>query len=112
MSVYTDEMVARLAEVYKPDASDEIRRAQVDELAKEFGVSTRSVIGKLTTEGLYTPYTKVESAPKEKAETRKEIVADIAGMLGLSADSLASFCFANKGDLEVARTALSDKIDE
>lgn len=105
-SAYTDEMVERMREVYDPKATESVRDAQIDELVAEFGLSRRSVIGKLTSEGLYVPREKVVSAPKEKAETREEIVNDIAHILNIANDQLSSFKRANRPDLLVLRDAI------
>lgn len=113
MSRYTPEMIARMKEVYTPDASDEVRRAQVKELAVEFTaelgeeVSVRSVTGKLTTEDLYVPYAKIEKEVKPKAETRDSIVDSLAETLGLKVTDIASFKRSNRGDLINLREAVN-----
>jgi len=108
-SAYSEEMVARLREVYDPEASEEVRDAQIDELVVEFGLSRRSVIGKLTSEGLYVPREKVQSEPKEKAETREEIVNSIADALHINVEMLASFKRANRPDLLALREAITSE---
>ena len=113
MSKYTDEMIERMKVVYDPKASDDVRRAQVKELAAELNevsdeeITARSVIGKLTTEGIYVPYSVVEKEVKPKAETRDEIVEDLASTLGLEVASIASFKRSNRGDLLTLREAVT-----
>jgi hypothetical protein len=94
---YTDEMVARLREGYDPSASDEVRRAQVAQLADELGKSAASIRAKLTSEGIYVAYAK---APAGKNTVRKAtIVAAIAAQLGVNEEVVESLEKANKAAL-------------
>ena len=89
---YTDEMVVSMVEQYTATPT----RATVDALAMEFGKSARSVIAKLSREGVYVaqkPTTK-SGAPIVK---KSELVEQIEGHLGISVPSLAK---ATKTDLD------------
>ena len=72
---YTEEQVVHMIEAYqaKPD------RITVDTLAKDLNKSTKSIIGKLSREGVYRKAvykTKTGELPITKAE----IIVEIAGM--------------------------------
>ena len=85
---YTDEMVARLHEVYDGTADEEVRDAQVAQLAEELGKSAQSIRAKLTREKLYVPKAKV---PAGKNTVRKAaLVAAIADELGMDHDAAGS----------------------
>ena len=85
---YTDEMVARLHEVYDGEASEAERDAQVAALAQELGKSAASIRAKLGSEGIYVPKTK---APKGKNTVRKaELVAKVAAELDMDVDAAGS----------------------
>ena len=102
---YTDAMVARLHEGYDGSASDADRKAQVTALAAELGKSEASVRAKLTSEGIYVPYSK---APAGKNSVRKAaIVAAIANELGVSEEMAESLEKANKAILARIFTALA-----
>jgi len=91
---YTDAMVARLHEGYDGNASDADRKAQVAELAAELGKSEASIRAKLTSEGIYVPYSK---APAGKNTVRKAaLVAAIAEKLGVHVEVVESLEKANK----------------
>ena len=107
---YTDEMVARLAEVYNGKATDEVRKAQVQELADELGKSPASIRAKLTREGLYVALTK---APAGKAVVRKaQLVTAIASQLSVDEDIIGSLEKATKDTLKRVLTALAEKAAE
>lgn len=76
---YTDEMVARLHEVYDGKASDKDRRAQIKTLADELGRSEASVRAKLTNEGIYVKYDK--PTPKKGGVKKADLVTAIAKVL-------------------------------
>ena len=91
---YTEAMVARLHEVYDGSATDEVRKALVAELAAELGKSEASIRAKLTSEGIYVPYSK---APAGKNTVRKAaLVAAIAEKLGVHIEVVESLEKANK----------------
>lgn len=91
---YTDEMVARLHEVYQPDASEADREAQIVALSDELGKNIQSIRAKLTSEGVYVPKAK---APAGKNTVRKAVlVAAIAEKLGVHVETVESLEKANK----------------
>lgn len=102
---YTDEMVARMKEVYDGSASDADRKAQVAALAAELGKSEASVRAKLTSEGVYVPYSK---APAGKNTVRKAtLVAAIAAQLDVAEEVVESLEKANKVALALIYKALA-----
>ena len=102
---YTDVMVARLHEGYDGSATDEVRKAQVAELAAELGKSEASIRAKLTSEGIYVPYSK---APAGKNTVRKAaLVAAIASQLDVHVETVESLEKANKVALALILKALA-----
>ena len=102
---YTDEMVARLHEVYDGEASEKDRDAQVAQLAEELGKSPASVRAKLTREGVYVAKSK---APAGKAGVRKaDLVTAIAEKLGVDEDVVGSLEKATKNALTRVNDALT-----
>jgi len=103
---YSDEAVEALRAGYNPDASADERAAQVAALAENLGRSTRSIVAKLTSLGLYIKpeyVGKNGSAPESKAE----IVARIAPMIGLNEEQAESLEKANKNVLHAIERALT-----
>lgn len=101
---YSDEAVARLHAVYDGEASDEIKRAQVAQLAEELGKSAGSVRAKLVREGIYVPYAKVE---KNGTSVRKaELVQAIADEIDVDVDVVGSLEKATKVALGKVLAAL------
>ncbi len=94
---YTDSMVAQLHEGYDPSAPEAERTAQVAALADNLGRNVRSIIAKLTREGLYVPKAKV---PAGKAPVRKaQLVQLIADQLTVDVDVIGSLEKATKNTL-------------
>ena len=97
---YTDEMVATMVDQY----SAEPTKATVEALASTFGKSTRSIIAKLSREGVYVAQprtTKAGTAIVRKAD----IVAEIAQLLGAhESDTMSTLGKASKADLLTLKT--------
>ena len=96
MSVnYTEEQVKHMVEAYqaKPD------RSTVDALADELNKSVKSIIGKLSREGVYTK-TVYKTKTGEDPVTKKELVEELAGILDISADSIVGLEKSPKADLK------------
>lgn len=94
---YTDSMVEKLHAGYTPDAEETVRTAQVSALALDLGRNVRSIIAKLTREGLYVPKAKV---PAGKAPVRKaQLVQLIADQLSVDVDVIGSLEKATKNTL-------------
>lgn len=70
----------------------------VEALASAFGKSTRSIIAKLSREGVYKAKERV-SKTGEPIKSKEEFVEDIAALLGCSADDLTGLEKANKTTL-------------
>lgn len=90
-TAYTAEQTAELLSVYDPAAEKDVRDAVVQDMAEKFGKSVKSVIAKLSREGVYK---KAERVRKDgTAVVKKEDLATKIGeLVGLSegeADSLA-----------------------
>ena len=102
---YTPAMVARLHEGYDGSAPEDVRDAQIAELAAELGKSAASIRAKLTHEGIYVPKAK---APAGKASVKKAvIVAAIAELLGVHVEAVESLEKANKAALARIYNALA-----
>ena len=96
MSVnYTEEQVKHMVEAYqaKPD------RSTVDALADELNKSVKSIIGKLSREGVYKK-TVYKTKTGEDPITKKELVEELAGILDISANSIVGLEKSPKADLK------------
>ena len=75
---YNDEQVAYMTKTYQ----EEPTRETVENLAEELDKSVKSIIGKLSREGVYKrTYYKTKTG--ENPVTKLEIVESIAGLLGV-----------------------------
>jgi len=100
VSKFTEQMVEKMVATYDSEASDTERRAQVKSLADEFNLTTRQIIGKLSTmpdRVTYTPY--AAKAPRVRKATNIEIVGTIAEAIGSTVNDLASLERASKAAL-------------
>ena len=87
---YTEAQVATIVEGYKAGTS-------VEDLATQVGKTVKSVVAKLSREGVY----KAKAANKGKASTTKaDLIAKLALELGLEAVVIASLEKATKEALE------------
>lgn len=84
MSTYTDKETEYMVEVYTGSPS----RTTVDELAEQLQRSKKSIIGKLSREGVYRREVYV-SKTGAKPVTKVEIVSNIAEGLGIDTGTLA-----------------------
>ena len=101
---YTDNMVARLHEVYDGEAAEEVRDAQVAQLAEELDRSPASIRAKLTREQIYVPKSK---APAGKASvTKAQLVTQIAEAMEVDEDVIGSLEKATKVTLNKVLAAL------
>ena len=91
---YTDEMVSTMTEQYQANPT----RETVDALAREFGKTTRSIIAKLSREGVYVAQPRTTKTG-EPIVSKNEIVNDIASLLQVEVDDIASLEKATKIDL-------------
>lgn len=88
---YTVEQVAQIVEQYKAGV-------ELDQIANTVGKTVRSVVAKLSREGVYTPKAKAVGAGRV---TKEDLVAKIAKSLGFEQGALASLAKASKEDLEL-----------
>jgi len=100
---YTKDQTQYMIEKYKTNPS----RNTVEELADEFSKSVKSVIGKLSREGVYRREV-YKTKTGENPVTKVEIVANIADSLGLETDSLAGLEKAPKSTLKTIERVLSE----
>ena len=102
---YTDEMVATMTEQYVANPT----RDTVDALAREFGKTTRSIIAKLSREGVYVAQPRTTKTG-EPIVSKNEIVNDIASLLQVEVDDIASLEKATKIDLKNLMSRLSEVV--
>jgi len=103
---FTAEQSAKLQSDYTKNPTKETVAA----LAAEMGKSTRSIIAKLVNLGVYQKPAKDE-ASEGKAETKGEIVAQIAKTAGVAEEVFSSLEGATKKALLALRDALNAKAD-
>ena len=100
---YTKDQTEYMIERYKTSPS----RDTVEELADEFSKSVKSVIGKLSREGVYRREV-YKTKTGENTVTKVEIVESIADCLGLESESLAGLEKAPKSTLKTIEKVLSE----
>ena len=96
---YTDEMVAEMHELYTANPT----RETVDIIATNFGKSVRSVIAKLSREGIYVSQPRVTKTG-EPVIRKAELVAQVEGQFGIELPTLVK---ASKADLQTLLNAIS-----
>ena len=96
---YTDEMVAQMTEQYSANPT----RETVDELAETFGKTTRSIIAKLSREGVYIAQPRTTKSG-EPVVAKAELVAQIEAHFGIELTTLVK---AGKQDLQRLVDAIS-----
>ena len=96
---YTDEMVAQMTEQYSANPT----RETVDELAETFGKTTRSIIAKLSREGVYIAQPRTTKSG-EPVVAKAELVAQISEHFGIELPTLVK---AGKQDLQRLVDAIS-----
>ncbi len=105
---YSAEVTAQLLADYAASAKDD---AAVKSLAEKFGKAARSIVAKLSREGVYVKKeykTKAGGIPVSK----EQHVKAIAAFMGVDADKLESLEKANKGVLQLIESALKDSAQE
>ena len=98
---YTEEQVKQMIEEY----SAKPNRETVENLADMFDKSIKSIIGKLSREGVYKK-TEYVTKTGEKPETKLEIVQELADKLELSTTALAGLEKAPTQSLKNLRSAI------
>ena len=89
---YTTEMVAEMTKLYTANPT----RDTVDVLAKQFAKTTRSIIAKLSREGVYIAQPRITKTG-EPVVRKAELVAQINTTLGIALPTLVK---ASKADLQ------------
>jgi len=89
---YTEEMVSQMTEAYSANPS----RETVDELAQTFGKTTRSIIAKLSREGVYIAQPRTTKSG-EPVVAKSELVAQLEAHFGIELPTLVK---AGKQDLQ------------
>ena len=96
---YTDEMVNAMTEAYTANPT----RDTVDALADKFGKTTRSIIAKLSREGVYVAQPRTTKSG-EPVVSKSELVATINELFGIEMPTLVK---AGKQDLQRLVDAIS-----
>jgi len=98
---YTPEMVDTMKQEYIANPT----RETVEKLANELDKSIKSVIGKLSREGVYQK-TEYLTKAGEKPVTKQEIVETIAGILAVEYQALAGLEKSPKSSLKLLEETL------
>ena len=107
MSVnYTEEQVELMIEAYKSNPS----RETVENLAEDLDKSIKSIIGKLSREGVYKK-TVYKTKTGEDPETKKEIVQDLSLTLDIEYETVAGLEKSPKVALKILRSAINECLD-
>ena len=96
---YTEEMVNTMTEAYTANPT----RETVDALAEQFGKTTRSIIAKLSREGVYVAQPRTTKS-SEPVISKAELVAQIAEHFDIEVPTLVK---AGKQDLQRLVDAIS-----
>ena len=96
---YTDEMVTEMHTLYEANPT----RETVDILATKFGKSVRSIIAKLSREGIYVAQPRVTKTG-EPVVRKAELVAQIEDHFSIEIPSLVK---ASKADLQSLLNAIN-----
>ena len=84
-------------------------RDTVDALAREFGKTTRSIIAKLSREGVYIAQPRTTKSG-EAIVSKGELVSEVATVLGVEVDDIASLEKATKVHLKALVERLSEVV--
>jgi len=95
---YTDEMVAQMTDQYVANPT----RETVDGLAKQFGKTTRSIIAKLSREGVYVAQPRTTKTG-EPVVSKAQFVTAIEGHFDIAMPTLVK---SGKQDLQKLAEAL------
>ena len=104
---YTEVQAAEMLAQYDPQASAEVREAQVKHFATKYGKTVRSIVAKLSRMQVYVPKAYVSKTGEKPV--RKNAHADAIGaILRLSENETESLTKANKTALVKIFTALAN----
>jgi Zn-dependent M32 family carboxypeptidase len=104
---YTQEQVDHMVEAYK----EKPERATVDMLAEDLDKSVKSIIGKLSREGVYKK-TVYKTKTGESPVTKKELVVELSELVGLEYDRLTGLEKSPKADLKALVEVLREEYNE
>ena len=104
---YNEEQTKRIVEAYQSSPN----RETVEALAKELSKSIKSIIGKLSREGVYKK-TVYKTKTGESPITKKEIVEQIAELLLIDYGLVAGLEKSPKADLKILRSAIDDSLEK
>jgi len=104
---YTQEQVDHMVEAYK----ERPERATVDMLAEDLDKSVKSIIGKLSREGVYKK-TVYKTKTGESPVTKKELVVELSELVGLEYDRLTGLEKSPKADLKALVEVLREEYNE
>jgi hypothetical protein len=93
---YTEAQTAELVEAFKANATE----ATVKMFAERFDKSTRSIVAKLSREGVYVAKDKTKGEGAAKAATKADLVAQLESMFELDKGTLESLEKGSKAALE------------
>ena len=102
---YTDEQVSYMVKEYQANPS----RETVDTIAEELGKNARSVIAKLSREGVYVTQPKVTKRG-EPVIKKAELVMELCTILGIDHSEIATLEKATKADLQNLINRLSQLV--
>ena len=98
---YTEEQVKHMVAEYTSNPT----RETVENLAEELDKSVKSIIGKLSREGVYKK-TEYLTKTGEKPITKLELVEELAELLEINSTALAGLEKAPKSALKALREAI------
>ena len=104
---YMQEQVDHMVEAYK----ERPERATVDMLAEDLDKSVKSIIGKLSREGVYKK-TVYKTKTGESPVTKKELVVELSELVGLEYDRLTGLEKSPKADLKALVEVLREEYNE
>lgn len=108
MSVnYTEQQVQHMIEEYKNNPT----RETVENLAEELNKSIKSIIGKLSREGVYQK-TVYKTKTGEDPVTKKELVEELSDLVGIEYDMISGLEKSPKIDLKRLVEILREEEDE
>ena len=104
---YTNEMTDEIVASYKVADTEDARASVVEAMANKFGKTTRSIVAKLSREGVYVAKT-AKTKTGAKVQTKAAMVDEIAVALGAGRDDLASLENASKDALAKVLLAVGE----
>ena len=104
---YTQEQVDHMVEAYKARPN----RDTVDMLAEDLNKSVKSIIGKLSREGVYKK-TVYKTKTGEDPITKRELVETVANLLDIDSSKITGLEKAPKADLKNLLEAVEEEFED